>query len=59
MSSNLPLVRRSCRVLPFLLNFLCMAKGCKLEINIHVPSQQIYANSKGGGLIIERGQNVK
>ena len=27
MSSNLPLVRRSHRVLPFLLNFSCMAEG--------------------------------
>ena len=27
MSSNLPLIRRSCRVLPFLLNFPCMPEG--------------------------------
>ena len=48
MSSNLPLVCRSCKVLP------CMAEGGrKLEINI--PPQQIYANSKGEGLIIEGG----
>ena len=53
MSSNLPLIRRGRTVLPFLLNFPCMADGGgKLEINI--PPQQIYANSKGG-LIIEGG----
>ena len=57
VSSNLPLVRLSHRVLPFLLNFPCMAEGgCKLEINI--PPQQIYANSKGG-LIIKGGVNVE
>ena len=42
MSSNLPLVRRSCRG----------RGGHKLEINI--PQQQIHANSKGG-LINEGG----
>ena len=48
MSSNLPLVRWSHGVLPFL---LCMAGGGgKLEINI----PPIYANSKGG-IIIEEG----
>ena len=52
MNSSLPLVHRSHRVLPFFLNFPCMAEGGwgsggpKLEINI--PSQQIYAISKGG-----------
>ena len=46
MSSNLPLVHRSRRVLPY------GRGGRKLEINI--PPQQIYANSKGG-LIIEGG----
>ena len=51
MSSNLPLVRWSCRVLLFL---LCIIKfsvygqaGHKLEIKIH--PQQMFANSKGGG----------
>ena len=39
MSSNLPLVRRSRRVLPW-------SGGLKLEINI--PSQQIRAKWKGG-----------
>ena len=53
MSYNLPLIRRSHRVFPFLLNFPCMAKwDCKLETNI--PLQQIYVKSKGG-LIIEGG----
>ena len=42
MSSNLPLVHRSCRG----------QGGRKLEINI--PQQQIHANSKGG-LINEGG----
>ena len=52
MSSNLPLVRWSCRVLPFLKFSKYGRGGRKLEINI--PPQQIYANSKGG-LIIEGG----
>ena len=53
MSSNLPLVRRSRRVVPFLLYFPCMAEGGrKLEINI--PSQQIHPKRKGG-LVIEGG----
>ena len=50
MSSNLPLVRRSRRVLPFL---LCIIKfsmygqgGLKLEINI--PPQQILQIVRGG-----------
>ena len=43
MSSNLPLVRRSRRVLPYGWG------GRKLEINI--PPQQIYANSKRGLII--------
>ena len=51
MSSNLPLVHQSRRVLSFLLNFPCIwprgGGGCKLDINI--PPQQIYANSKGEG----------
>ena len=46
MSSNLPLIRWSCRVLPWL------GGGLKLEINI--PSQQIRAKRKGG-LINEGG----
>ena len=46
MSSNLPLVRQSHRVLP-LLNFPCMGEG-----GINIPPQQIFANSKGE-LIIE------
>ena len=66
MSSNLPLVHQSRRVLPFL---LCIIKfsmygqgGHKLEINI--PPQQIFANSKGGGgggggLIYQRGCNFE
>ena len=45
MSSNLPLVRRSRRVLPW-------SGGLKLEINI--PSQRIGAKWKGG-LINEGG----
>ena len=45
MSSNLPLVRRSCRALPW-------SGGLKLEINI--PSQRIRAKWKGG-LINEGG----
>ena len=45
MSSNLPLVRRSRRVLPW-------SGGLKLEINI--PSQRIRAKWKGG-LINEGG----
>ena len=49
VSSNLPLVRQSRRVLPFLLNFPVWPTGA-----INVPLQQIYANSKGG-LIIEGG----
>ena len=48
-SSNLPLVRRSHRVLPF---SMYGQGGRKLEINI---PQQIYANSKWGGLINEGG----
>ena len=54
MSSNLPLIRRSRRVLLLILiNFSMYGRGGhKLEINI--PPQQIYANSKGG-LIIEGG----
>ena len=50
MSSNLPLVRRSRRVLPFLFSMYGRG-GRKLEINIH--PQQIYVNSKG--LINEGG----
>ena len=46
MSFNLPVVRLSRRVLPY------GRGGRKLEINI--PLQQIYANSKGG-LIIKGG----
>ena len=46
MSSNLPLVRRSRRVLPW-------SGGLKLEIKI--PSQRIRAKWKGGGLINEGG----
>ena len=49
MSSNLPLVHLSHRVLPFLLNFRCMAEG-----DTNIPLQQIYANSKEV-LIIEGG----
>ena len=41
MSSNLPLIRRSRRVLPW-------SGGLKLEINI--PSQRIRAKWKGGHL---------
>ena len=54
MSSNLPLIHRSYRVLPFVINFPAMygQGGHKLEINI--SPQQIYANSKGG-LMIEGG----
>ena len=44
MSSNLPLVRQSCRVLPFLF-FIYGQGGHKLEIN--TPPQQIFPNSKG------------
>ena len=52
MSSNLPLVRRSRKVLPY------DREGHKLEINI--PRQQIYANSKGGGgAYNQRGHNVE
>ena len=58
MSSNLPLVRRSCRVLPFLLDFPCGRGGHKLEINIRVPPKQIYAKSKGGAYN-RRGRNVE
>ena len=48
MSSNLPLVHRSRRVLPFFIKFSIYGRGGhKLEINI--PPQQIDANSKGGG----------
>ena len=54
MSSNLPLIRQSRRVL---LNIPCMADGGnKVEINI--PPQQIYANSKGGAYN-RRGRNVQ
>ena len=56
MSSNLPLVCQSRRVLPFLLYIIKFSMygqgGHKLEIN--TPPQQIFANSKWG-LIIERG----
>ena len=52
MSSNLPLVRQIRRVLLFL---LYGQGGHKLEINI--PPQQIYANSKGG-VYNRRGRNV-
>ena len=52
VSSNLPLIRRSRKVLPFLLNFQVCEGGRKLEVNI--PPQQIYIKSKGG-LIIEGG----
>ena len=53
MSSNLPLICWSHRVLPFLLNFPCMAEG-RLKLEINMPLQQIYASSKRG-LIIEGG----
>ena len=46
MSSNLPLVRRSRRVLPW-------SGGLKLEINIHIPLQRIRAKWKGG--LINKG----
>ena len=50
MSSNLPLVCRSRRVLPY-------GRGeHKLEINI--PPQQIYANSKGEAYN-RRGRKLK
>ena len=49
MSSNLPLVRRSRRVLPW-------SGGLKLEINI--PSQQIRAKWKGGAYK-RRGRNIE
>ena len=50
MNSNLPLIRPSRRVLPY------GRGGCKLEINI--PLQQIYANSKAGAYD-QRGCNVE
>ena len=53
MSSNLPLIHWSCRVLLFFINFLCMAEG-----GINIPPQKIYANSKGG-LLIEGGHDVE
>ena len=58
MSSNLPLVRRSRRVLPFLFSMYGRG-GRKWKINI--PPQQIYANSKGGrrGAYKRRGRNVE
>ena len=47
MSSNLPLVRWSHRVLPFLLKFSMYGRGGrKLEINI--PPAKSYENSNGG-----------
>ena len=53
MSSNLPLIRRSRRVLPWL-----RGGGLKLEINI--PSQQIHAKQKGGGgEVKQRGRNIE
>ena len=54
MNSNLPLVRWSCRVLSFLLNFPGMAEGGMHKLEINIPPQQIYAKSKEG-LIIEGG----
>ena len=48
MSSNLPLVRRSRRVLPW-----SGGGGVKLEIKI--PSQRIRAKWKGGGGLINEG----
>ena len=53
MSSNLPLIHRSRRVLPFFINFLCMA-----ERGVNIPPQKIYANSKGG-LLSEGGHDVE
>ena len=54
MSFNLLLIRQSCRVLAFSLNFTCMAKG---GVNWKkIPPQQIDANTcSKGGLIIEGG----
>ena len=55
MSSNLPLVHRSRRVLPWLGG----GGGLKLEINI--PSQRIRAKWKGGGggAYKRRGRNIE
>ena len=49
MSSNRPLVHRSRRVLPFLLNLRYDQGGHKLERNITL--QQICTNSQGGLII--------
>ena len=55
MSSNLPLIRHSCRVLPFLLSIIKFSMyglgGHKLQINI--PQQQIV---KGGVISSEHGE---
>ena len=56
MSSNLPLVCRSRRVLPFLFSMYGRG-GRKWKINL--PQRQIYANSKGGGAYKGRGRNVE
>ena len=56
MNSNLPVVRRSCRVLLFLLNLMYDQGGHKLEINITL--QQICANSQGGGGLIIKGEVI-
>ena len=50
MSYNLPLIRRSPRVLPFLLNFPCMAEG---GIKLYLRSK--FTQIVRGGLIIEGG----
>ena len=56
MSSNLPLIRQSHRVLPFLLSIIKFSMYGLGGINI--PQQQTFANSKGG-LIMEGACNFK
>ena len=51
MSSNLPLVRRSRRVL--------LWSGGGLELEINIPSQRIRAKWKGGGAYKRRGRNIE
>ena len=57
MSSNLLLVCRSRRVVPFLLNFSMYGRGGR-QLEINIPLQQICAKRKEGGYN-RRGRNVK
>ena len=57
MSSNLPLVHRSHRVLPFFIKFSIYGRGGR-KLETKILPQQIDANSNGGAYN-QMGRNVE